>query len=203
MAAHPGFRDGPTVGLTVRWKSSKRPRRAASSWLGSSIPNRPCHALPWGYCARKSPLLAFPARRMGGTWRARIFRLRRDGGILDRAERSCRAQGRVVERALTPNECDELGVALPVLGESTFDIYLNARAFWRNVPAAVWNYKLGGYQVLKKWLSYRERHVLDRPLRLEEIQHFTDTVRRIAAILLTAKLYPEANSANARNSRKQ
>ena len=112
-------------------------------------------------------------------------------------------QGRVVERALTPNECDELGVALPVLGESTFDIYLNARAFWRNVPAAVWNYKLGGYQVLKKWLSYRERHVLDRPLRLEEIQHFTDTVRRIAAILLTAKLYPEANSANARNSRKQ
>ena len=29
---------------------------------------------------------------------------------------------------------------------------------------AVWNYKLGGYQVLKKWLSYRESKVLGRNL---------------------------------------
>ena len=47
--------------------------------------------------------------------------------------------------------------ALPTLGETTLDIHLNDRAFWRNVPAAVWTYRLGGYQVLKKWLSYRER----------------------------------------------
>ena len=70
------------------------------------------------------------------------------------------------------------------LGDTTFDIYLNDGAYWRNVPAAVWRYKLGGYQVLKKWLSYRERTILDRPLRPEEVQHFTDTARRIAAILL-------------------
>ena len=57
------------------------------------------------------------------------------------------------------------------------------RAYWRNVPAAVWSYKLGGYQVLKKWLSYRERGVLGRALRPEEVQHFTDTARRIAGIL--------------------
>ena len=72
--------------------------------------------------------------------------------------------------------------ALPALGETTFDIYLNARTFWRNVPAAVWTYKLGGYQILKKWLSYRERTILGRPLTPEEIQHFTDTARRIWAI---------------------
>ncbi len=106
-------------------------------------------------------------------------------------------QGRITERAYTPDECAALGAALPVLGESTFDVYMNARAFWRNVPAAVWNYRLGGYQVLKKWLSYRERHVLDRPLRLEEIQHFTDTARRIAAILQTSKQVPETDSAKA------
>ena len=34
---------------------------------------------------------------------------------------------------------------LPALGETTFDIYLNGEAFWRNFPAAVWNYRLGGY----------------------------------------------------------
>ena len=41
-----------------------------------------------------------------------------------------------------------------------------------------------GYQVLKKWLSYRERSVLGRALHPEEVQHFTDTARRIAAIVL-------------------
>ena len=77
-----------------------------------------------------------------------------------------------------------LGTTLDTLGETTCDIHLNDRAYWRNVPAAVWRYKLGGYQVLKKWLSYRERPILGRPLRPEEVQHFTDTARRIAAILL-------------------
>ena len=54
------------------------------------------------------------------------------------------------------------------------------------MPAAVWEYKLGGYQVLKKWLSYRERKVLGRSLLADEVQHFTNTARRIAAILLLA-----------------
>ena len=34
------------------------------------------------------------------------------------------------------------------------------RSHGRNI---VWNYKLGGYQVLKKWLSYREHKILNPP----------------------------------------
>ena len=60
---------------------------------------------------------------------------------------------------------------------------LKDNAYWRNVPVAVRRYKLGGYQVLKKWLSYRERSVLRRVLLPEEVQHFTDAARRIGAIL--------------------
>ena len=75
------------------------------------------------------------------------------------------------------------GKTAAILGDTTFDIYLNDRAYWQNVPAAVWNYKLGGYQVLKKWLSYRESAVLKRPLKPEEVQHFTNTARRITAML--------------------
>ena len=71
-----------------------------------------------------------------------------------------------------------------MLGERTYDVHFNDRTYWRNVPAAVWDYKLGGYQALKKWLSYRERAVLGRPLTPDEIAHFTNTARRIAAILL-------------------
>ena len=94
-------------------------------------------------------------------------------------------QGRAVERTYTPDERAEMGGTLSALGETTFNIHLNTRAFWRNVPAAIWTYKLGGYQVLKKWLSYRERSILDRALLPDEVQHFTDTVRRIGAILMT------------------
>ena len=93
-------------------------------------------------------------------------------------------QGRLVERPHTVAERESPGNATDTLGESTFDVYLNGRAYWRNVPAAVWEYKLGGYQVLKKWLSYRERKVLGRDMKPEEVAHFRDTARRIAAILL-------------------
>ena len=61
-----------------------------------------------------------------------------------------------------------MGDALPAPGDITFDIYLNGEAFWRNVLAA-WTYRLGGYQVLKKWLPYRERVILGRALTPEEV----------------------------------
>ena len=74
--------------------------------------------------------------------------------------------------------------ASAILGPTTFDVYLNDNAYWRNVPDAVWHYELGGYQVLKKWLSYRERTVLNRSISVDEIEYFTETARRIAAMLL-------------------
>ena len=99
--------------------------------------------------------------------------------------------GHSAPRNFTALERDTLDNAADVLGNSTFDIHMNDKmndnARWSNVPAAVWNYKLGGYQVLKKWLSYREHKVLGRNLRPEEVRHFTDTARRIAAILMLTK----------------
>jgi hypothetical protein len=70
------------------------------------------------------------------------------------------------------------------LGKITLDIYLNDNVYWRNIPQAVWEYTLGGYQVIKKWLSYREHKVLARPLNAEEARYVTEMARRIAAILL-------------------
>ena len=67
--------------------------------------------------------------------------------------------------------------------ESYLDIHLNATTRWKDVPEPMWNYTLGGYQILKKWLSYRESALLDRPLTSDEAQQFTHHVRRIAAIL--------------------
>ena len=49
---------------------------------------------------------------------------------------------------------------------------------------------LGGYQVLKKWLSYRERSVLDRALTPHEVQYFSNVARRIAAMLTIPRHAP-------------
>jgi hypothetical protein len=76
-------------------------------------------------------------------------------------------------------------------GDGFLDIHLNATTRWSDVPEAVWKYTLGGYQVLKKWLSYRESALLGRPLTSDEAQEFTHHVRRIAAIL---SLHPQLNA---------
>jgi predicted helicase len=81
-------------------------------------------------------------------------------------------------RSLTPEE------ALAMLADNCVGVYLNGDAMWSTVPVNVWNYTLGGYQVLKKWLSYREFDLLGRALRADEATYFSQVVRRIAAILL-------------------
>lgn len=59
---------------------------------------------------------------------------------------------------------------------------------------------LGGYQVIKKWLSYREQAILGRALKPEEVAYLSEMVRRIAAILLLSPALDanyEAAKANA------
>ncbi len=64
------------------------------------------------------------------------------------------------------------------------DVYLNDRAYWKDVPLEEWEYRLGGYQVLKKWLSYRESKVLGRSSQVSEVAWFSEVARRVAGILL-------------------
>ena len=127
--------------------------------------------------------IAVPTATDGGNMADDDFAVFAGWGHFGSGEVVMPGQGRVVERGYTDDEWTALADTVPTLGDTAFDIYLNDRAYWRNVPAAVWAYQLGGYQVLKKWLSYRESKVLGRPLLPKEVQHFTDTARRIAAIL--------------------
>ncbi len=86
-------------------------------------------------------------------------------------------KGRTESRPFTAQE-------QPALGDETLDVYLNADCRWKNLPRPVWEYTLGGYQVLKKWLSYREYELLNRPLSADEALEFTWMARRIAALIL-------------------
>ena len=58
------------------------------------------------------------------------------------------------------------------------------RAYWQNRPSRVWEYNIGGYQVIKKWLSYREEKLLGRGLTIAEVQEVSEMTRRITAIIL-------------------
>ena len=127
--------------------------------------------------------IAAPATTGGGNMADGDFEVSAGWGHFGTGEAVMPGQGRVVERDYSVTERAALGDAISTLGGTTFDVYLNERAYWRNVPTAVWNYQLGGYQVLKKWLSYRERNVLGRSVLPEEVQHFTDTGRRIGALI--------------------
>ncbi len=111
-------------------------------------------------------------------------------------------KGKLIERDYTPEERQAieaggktLGLSpeevLRSLGERTCDVYLNNVAYWRNVPKGVWGHLIGGYQVIKKRLSYREQEVLGRPLRPAEAREVTNTARRIAAMLL---LHPQLDA---------
>ena len=81
------------------------------------------------------------------------------------------------------------GVTMPGKGklvrqdDGACDVFLNDVACWRNIPDTVWDYTIGGYQVIKKWLSYREKELLGRGLTPDEVRYVTEMARRLAALI--------------------
>ena len=176
----PGWPDGSGDGAAAELAASAARGRELAALLDTDTPVPGVTEAP---LRPEIAAVAVPSTTGGGNMAGGDFALTAGWGHFGQGEAVMPGQGRVVERPRTASEQAALGEAARTLGDTTFDVCLNDRAYWRNVPAAVWGYKLGGYQVLKKWLSYREHKVLGRLLLPEEVQHFTDTARRIAQIL--------------------
>jgi predicted helicase len=51
-------------------------------------------------------------------------------------------------------------------------LYINKTQYFDNIPENVWNFHIGGYQVLDKWLKSRKK----RELSVQEILHFIQIV---------------------------
>ena len=135
------------------------------------------------------------ARIGGGRLSERDLRLEARWGYAGQGGVTMPGPGRTAERDYTGDERAAIGegagalgmaadAALALLGGGVRDVYINDGACWACVPERVWTYRIGGYQVIKKWLSYREHELLGRPLTTEEARHVTAMVRRIAALLL-------------------
>ena len=176
----PGWPGGEAAGAGDALAASAARGRALAALLDSDTPVPGITEAP---LRPEIAAIAVPSTADGRNMTGDDFAVTASWGHFGQGDVVMPGQGRVVERPYTSDERASLGEAAGTARNTTFDVYLNSRAYWRNIPAAVWNYKLGGYQVLKKWLSYRESKVLGRSLLPEEVQHFTDTTRRIAAIL--------------------
>ena len=174
----PGWPDGEAEGAAQALASSATHGRWLAALLDSERPEASGAGTPF------RPEISVPSTVAGRYMAGEDFAVTAGWGHFGVGDAVMPGRGRIVERAYRPKELEALAEHVAALGETTFDVYLNGEAFWRNVPSAIWDYRLGGYQVLKKWLSYREHRVLSRKLRAEEVQHFTDTARRIGAILV-------------------
>ena len=179
----PGWPDGDATDAAETIAQSAARGRVLAQLLD---PDTPVPGVTQGTLRPEITAIAVPATTDGRNMTGDDFALTAGWGHYGSGDAVMPGRGHIEERAFTPAEQATFEGATgrsPLHNATTFDIYLNGRAYWRNVPAAVWRYKLGGYQVLKKWLSYRECTILARPLTPAEVQHFTDTARRIAAVL--------------------
>jgi hypothetical protein len=129
------------------------------------------------------PELATIAVPMTALGQRRDWRLTAGWGTRTRAGVTMPGRGRADARVYAAGEAAaETEQAL--LGLTTRDVWMNGSSYWRNVPDRVWEFKIGGYQVIKKWLSYRDHSTIERPLTEQEVSRVQATARRLAAILL-------------------
>ena len=197
----PVYREGNAGALRMEWPRIPLPdwpdggaedsaaALAASAARGRKLaalldPDTPVIGVTCAPVKPEMAAIAVPATVGGRNMAGEDFAVTAGWGHYGPGDAVMPGQGRAVERTLSEAEHTALGDTMLALRGKTYDIYLNRKALWRNVPVEVWNYRLGGYQVLKKWLSYRESAVLGRPLVPGEVRHFSDTARRIASILL-------------------
>ena len=177
----PGWPNGVSDGATTALAKSAARGRELASLLD---PSAPVQGVTSGAIRLDIVSIAVPATLEVQGMRDSDFAVTAGWGHFGQGGVVMPGKGHSVERDYTPTERGDLGNQLSSLGDVTFDVYLNDRVYWRNVPAAIWGYKLGGYQVLKKWISYREEGIMGRSMKLEEIQYFTEICRRIAAVVL-------------------
>ena len=124
--------------------------------------------------------IAVPVTAAGQT---RDWRLTAGWGARTQNGVTMPGRGRLDARPYAPSEA-ATQTQHALLGPTTRDVWMNAASYWRNIPEGIWELKIGGYQIIKKWLSYREHNTISRPLSEEEVSHVQATARRLAAILL-------------------
>ena len=142
----PGWPDGDAPGATDDLAASAARGRELASLLD---PETPVPGVTAGPLHPELAAIAVPSTADGHNMADEDFALTAGWGHFGTGEAVMPGTGHSAPRNFTALERDTLDNAADVLGNSTFDIHMNDNARWSNVPAAVWNYKLGGYRSQK------------------------------------------------------
>jgi Type ISP C-terminal specificity domain len=184
----PAYLAENAVGIRQGWPRVPLPNSAdllrASAALGEQVaalldPDTPVPGVTSGTIRPELASIAVPTTVPGGQrdWKLTGWGSRSDKGITMSGRGSTEARDYSAAEAATATHA-------ALLGSKTRDVWMNGASYWRNVPEAVWVLHIGGYQVIKKWLSYRDQSILDRALTEAEVEHIQATARRLAALLL-------------------
>ena len=181
----PDWPDGAAAGAAEELVASAARGRELAALLDSDTPVAGVTA---GTLRPALAAIAVPMTTDGGNMATDDFAISAGWGHFGPGKAVMPGQGKIVKRDYTDDErtalTDPTTDFEQVWGDTTFDVYLNERAYLRNVPAAVWELPTRWLPSSQEVLSYRESKILGRPLKSDEVQHFTDTARRIAAILM-------------------
>lgn len=181
-------------GIRQGWPRVPLPGNAgllrASAALGVRVaalldPDTPVPGVTTGTIEPALACIAVPTKRGGGAMAEADRNLTAGWGHAGKGGAVMPGHGRTIGRSYAPAEA-AAALEAARLGARTLDVFLNADAYWRNVPETVWSFTIGGYQVLKKWLSYREKDLLGRTLTPGEVRYVRDVARRLAALRLMA-----------------
>jgi len=190
-------RDWPRIPLPGDRKALE-----ASASLGEQIAalldtERPVSGVTCGKLSRIFRVLCVPSKIGGGELDPNTddFAVKAGWGHKGKEGVIMPAKGKLAERQYDDDEARAVEVEAKargmsakdmhlLLGDKTCDVYLNDAAYWRNIPVNVWEYYIGGYQVIKKWLSYREESILGRAIKPDEAREVMNMARRIAALIL-------------------
>ena len=181
-------------GIRQDWPRVPLPDNAdllrASAALGARVaalldPDTPVPDVANGSVHPTLATIAVPTKRGGGAMTEADRKLTAGWGHAGKGGAVMPGRGRIVMRDYAPDEAPAQAEAA-LLGARTNDVFLNGDAYWRNIPETVWSFAIGGYQVLKKFLSYREHPLLGRALTLVEVRYVRDVARRLAALRLMA-----------------
>jgi hypothetical protein len=179
-------------GIRQDWPRVPLPGNAnllrTSAALGARVaalldPDMPVLGVTTGAIQPALATIAAPTKRGGGSMAETDRMLTAGWGHSGKGGAVMPGRGRVATRDYAPGEAPAHAEA-GLLGAHTNDIYLNGDAYWRNIPDRVWSFTIGGYQVLKKFLSYREQPLLGRALTTVEVRYVRDVARRLAALRL-------------------
>lgn len=84
---------------------------------------------------------------------------------------------------LEPKNSKELNFLYLTKGEKAGRVWINKERYFEPIPLKIWNFYIGGYQVLDKWLKERKKHSII--LSSEDILHFSKVVNVIDETIKT------------------